>query len=467
MTELTNAQISPQSQRLFQNIAGTYSFDLLALTLASLVFSLGKLTVYAASQSNLFIYSAGAVALTQCLSVVSLSVLGRYVSRLPTGSLRGLLAVATILVVSIAGNFMFEATLRSWNLQPISQSVFQRFISLAFAVFVYLGFGWLFQVLGGNLKQVRLAKSLLADLSKRQIEIIREIRDSRTFSIREISLEIQSTLGTLYNFASSNTLDQNANNEIDKLQKVLNEIEVRVNQIAIRFPGPARLPKLNSKLRYSPSIIISASTQPNASLPGLISAVAFFGFCSWLGYFMNEFHAAFWGATLSLLSYVIFFCYKKYVAPLLLKQRLVIRILVFESVVVAYLFFWLLILGFFAGDDFGAYSAALAYAAIPFLFFNGGAVLGGVIISSQDQREQLTQQASFLRKDLAELEQIRSEEDKVWKSLFAGDIALSPTTASVILRDASLTKDYDRVVLAIANVNSLWNSVLTKISNTT
>ena len=135
--------------------------------------------------------------------------------------------------------------------------------------------------------------------------------------------------------------------------------------------------------------------------------------------------------------------------------------------VITYLFLWLLILGFFAGDNSASYGAALAYAAIPFIFFNGGAVLGGVIISSQEQREELTKQAFSLRKDLAELEQIRNAEDKVWKSLFACDIALSPTTASVILRDATMTKEHHLVALAVKNVITLWNSVLVKISNLT
>jgi hypothetical protein len=82
---------------------------------------------------------------------------------------------------------------------------------------------------------------------------------------------------------------------------------------------------------------------------------------------------------------------------------------------------------------------------------------------SQERRDNLTTNASTLRKVMAELEQIRSKEDKVWKSLFVGDIALSPTTASVILRDATLSKDHDRVVAAIPNVNALWTSVLLKL----
>ena len=47
--------------------------------------------------------------------------------------------------------------------------------------------------------------------------------------------------------------------------------------------------------------------------------------------------------------------------------------------------------------------------------------------------------------------------------MFVGDIALSPTTASVILRDATLTKDQERVAAAVPNVHALWKSVLEKL----
>jgi hypothetical protein len=182
-----------------------------------------------------------------------------------------------------------------------------------------------------------------------------------------------------------------------------------------------------------------------------------------LSYFLDEASAFFWGTILSTSSFVIFWAYEKYVVTKVLSLPVYVRVLIYEATVLSYLFFWLVILGFFAGDNSDAYGAALAYAAIPFVFFNGGAVLGGIVTLSQERRESLTAQAGTLRKDMADLEKIRSEEDKIWKSLFVGDIALSPTTASVILRDATLTKDDDRVVAAIPNVNTLWKSVLSKL----
>jgi len=452
---------------LFQNLVGPHTFNLISLILASLVFSLGRLTVYAADNSEFFVYSLSAVAISQVLVIVLLSVLGKIVFRISWTKLQPPLAVASILLVNILGTRTFETILESWNLEPIPQSWFQRVISLLFTTFIYLGFGRVLMVLSRNLLQVDLAKELLAGLSKQQVELTQEIRESRTFSMREISLEIQSTLGTLDNYSASNSPDQNLAREIDSTQNILKATDIQINEIKNRFPGSVRIPRINSKVRYSPSSIISASTKPNEALSAVIAVVAFFGFCSWLSYFMVASHAAFWGSSLSLISFGIFFGYERFVAPKLISKSVVVRIVAFELLVVTYLFFWLLILGFFAGDNSASYGAALAYAAIPFVFFNGGAVLGGFISSSQEQREQLTEQATTLRRNLAELEQIRNTEDKVWKSLFAGDISLSPTTANVLLRDATKAKDHELVASVMANVNTAWKSVLVKLSSVT
>jgi hypothetical protein len=463
VTQPTIAPISPPARKVFKDLAGPDTFNLVSLSLAALVFSLGKLTVYAADQSQYLVYSLSALAISQCLVVIALSIIGKFLFRAPTEKLLPVFVVIAILAVNIFGTILFELILRSWNLEPISQSIFQRIISLSFTAFIYLGFGWVSAALDMNFKQVRLGKELLTNLSKQQLELSLTIRDARTFAIREVSLEIQSTRGSLENFAATSDHNPEINNQINELQKTLDEVEARVGKISNQFPSILRMPKTYSRSKYSLSNIINASTKKNEALPGLISAFAFFGFTSWLSYFLNQATALFWGTILSLSSFAIFWAYEKYVVTKVVTQSVSVRVLIYEATVVSYLFFWLVILGFFAGDNSGAYGAALAYAAIPFIFFNGGAVLGGIVTLSQERRENLTTQAATLRKDMADLEKIRSEEDKIWKSLFVGDIALSPTTASVILRDATLTKDVDRVFAAIPNVNILWKSVLSKL----
>ena len=463
MTQSTIALVIPPVRKIFRDVAGSHTFNLISLCLAALVFSLGRLTVYAADQSGFLIFALGALALSQCLVVILLSLAGKVLFRVPLDKFRPLLVVALILLVNILGTILFETILMSWNLEPISQSWFQRAISLMFSTFIFLGFGWVAAALDNNFMQVNLGKELITTLSKQQHELTLTIRDARTFAIREISLEIQSTRGTLDNFVATSSRNQEIQDQINQLQKTLDEVESRVSVISSQFPSYSQMPRINSRSRLSFFEVVNASTKQNQALPGLISVFAFFGFSSWLSYFLEDVNAFLWGTILSASSFAIFWAYERYLVKQLVGQPLFIRVLAYEAIVITYLFFWLVILGFFAGDNAEAYGAALAYAAIPFVFFNGGAVLGGIVTLSKENRDNLTTKASTLREVMAELEQIRSEEDKVWKSLFVGDIALSPTTASVILRDVALTKDFDRVLSAIPNVNALWTSVLLKL----
>lgn len=463
MTEPTSAPTVPLKHRLFEDLAGLETFNLFSLVLSSLVFSLAKLTVYAADASYFILYSVGALAISQSAVIVLLAISGMVLKRAQLGKLQVGAAVGLILGCNILGTFLFEAILRSWNQEPLAQSLFQRAISLSFATFTYLGLGWITHLLSGNLKQVNSAKELLISLSKQQLILTGEIREARTFATREVSLEIQSTRGSLDSFIELNHPSETVAIQINQLQETLDEVESRIGRVVHRFPSSTKTPRAFSQIRYSVWNVLAASTKPNNALPIVISVVAFFGFSSWLSYFMAAIKAFCWGAFLSAASYVIFRGYEKYLVPRLSAKPLLLRILIYELIVLTYLFFWLFILGFFAGDNSGAYGAALAYAVIPFIFFNCGALMGGVITSSQEHRENLTKQAHALRKEMTELVQIRTDEDRIWKSLFAGDIAISPTTASVILRDAILSKENERVVQAIPNVTALWKSVLAKL----
>ena len=463
MTESTAAKASPQMQQLLRNITGPETFNLFTLSLATLVFSLGKLTAYVADRSEYLIYVLSALAIAQILVIVVLVIVGKVLFHNTQDYLRSALVIIAIFFSSILGSFFFESILKHWNIEPISLSEFQRLISMLFATFIFLGLGFVSKILMSNLNQVNLGKELLSTLSKQQVELSSTIREARTYAIREISLEIQSTRGTLENFLATSTSIKEVDFQVNNLQSTLDEVENRVSNFSHRLPGTTRPALSHAKTRYAFSEVVNASTNQNMALPGLVSIFAFFGFSSWLSYFLTDVYAFFWGTILSASSFIVFWAYEKYLVKQLVAQPVFVRVLIYQAIVIAYLFFWLVILGFFAGDNSEAYGAALAYAAIPFIFFNGGAVLGGIVTLSQNQLVGLTEKASALRRDMSELEQIRGKEDKVWKSLFVGDIALSPTTASVILRDATLTRDHDRVIAAIPNVISLWKSVLSKL----
>ena len=128
-----------------------------------------------------------------------------------------------------------------------------------------------------------------------------------------------------------------------------------------------------------------------------------------------------------------------------------------------YLFFWLLLLGFIAGDNSTSYSVALVNAIIPFLLFNGASVIGGILNSTQIYRTELLTKASELRISLMELETLRAHEADSWKSLFAGDIAYSPTTASVMLQDLIVTQNELKVHETLLAVVAIWKTVESKL----
>jgi len=465
VTEPTNKPLGLPSRDIIQNLVGLQIFNTVALLLSSLVLSLGKLAAYAAGESEYFVYSASAMVISQSLVVVLLLIAGKLLQRTSQGSTQNAIVVITITFAHVFGTFLFEEILRSWNFEPIQQSLTQRAISLLFTFVIYMGFGWVTFVLNRNFNQVNLGKEMLTALSDQQLALTIAIRDARTFAIREISLEIQSTRGSLETYVAATNPDHETAQVVNELEKTLDDVEIQVNKISNRFPGSPRPSKAQPKVKQSTSAFFSASTLPNYLLPKLIAVFAFFGFSSWLSYFIPDLTAIFIGFTLSGVSFVIFWIYEKYAVSKMLSKPVFVRIFVYQLLVFTYLFFWLFILGFLAGDNSVSYTAALAYTAIPFIFFNAGAALSGVIASTDDYRELLTKQATELRHNLASLDQIRVDEDKVWKSLFAGDIALSPTTASVILRDAILAKDLDRVVTTIPNVYSLWKSVLVKLPN--
>lgn len=463
MTEPISGRTNPQPREIFNNLAGLQTFNLVALVLSSLVLSVGKLAAYAADESDHFVYSLAAIAISQSAVTVVLIIFGKVFARSSWVNFKTWLILLAVAFANIFGTFLFEEIIRSWNFEPIPQSVAQRAVSLLFTMFVYLGLGWVVLALDKNFKQVSLGKELLEVLSNQQLELTLAIRDARTFAIREISLEIESTRGSLETYSAANHPDLEIAKVVNELEGTLDAVEIQVNKIANRFSGVSRTPKIKSKTKYSISTIVSAGTLPNFLLPKLISIFAFFGFSSWLSYFISDLQAIFLGAVLSGLSFGIFWIYEKYVVSKILGRPVFVRVLLYEVLIVVYLFFWLLILGFLAGDNSVSYGAALAYSAIPFLFFNAGVVLSGVIASTDKYLEQLTKQATELRLNLSTLDQIRVDEDRIWKSLFAGDISLSPTTASVILRDATMTKDLERVVETIPNVNALWKSVLGKL----
>jgi hypothetical protein len=93
--------ISPKGRKLLQDLVGPDTFSLVSLSLAALVFSLGRLTVYAADQSQYLVYSLSALAISQTLVVITLSIIGKFLFHAPARKLLPAFVVTAIVVVNI------------------------------------------------------------------------------------------------------------------------------------------------------------------------------------------------------------------------------------------------------------------------------------------------------------------------------------------------------------------------------
>ena len=249
----------------------------------------------------------------------------------------------------------------------------------------------------------------------------------------------------------------------ESLKLSLSKIEESVRYKTKALPNRASGLRQISGKYNSLSFMIDNVKRENSYLPIAMAVISLFGLGTWLGYFVDTRSVFFWGSALSLIGYAIFWIYIKLVAPKLLRLSLVFRVICFELLLITYLFFWLLLLGFIAGDSSSSYSTALVNAIIPFLLFNGASVTGGILHSTQIHRAELQMQALELRISLKELEALRALEENIWKSLFAGDIGHSPTTASVMLQDLTVTGNGQKLSEVLSSVIAIWKSVETKL----
>jgi hypothetical protein len=124
--------------------------------------------------------------------------------------------------------------------------------------------------------------------------------------------------------------------------------------------------------------------------------------------------------------------------------------------VLVYVLLWTLTIGFVAGDVQVGYNLAIASALIPFALLNVAAFGIGLIASSQKYRAALAVLAESLSQELISLEKIRNKEVDSFRSIFGGELQHSPTSASVIMREAASNGDYQHQVVAIEKATEIW-----------
>ncbi len=428
-----------------------------------MIVSLNKISVITFSTLDPLIYVASAVILSQMIAIVFLALIGKAISRVINLVLRVTLLVSAYGISNLVANKILELLFNAWSLELVTPSTWQALISVIFSTLIFLGSSWVVHLITGNMNQVSTADGIVDELFRERQRLIQIVNDGRNFAGRELSLEVQASRSALESLESNSGLTEESSADLEALRQTLSKVGMKTqastSSISNRASGPSQI----SRKYYLFNPIIDYLKRENSFLPISMALISLFGFGTWLGYFVDARGIVLWGSTLSLVGYGVFWTYVKLLAPRLVRLPIVFRILFFEVLLIFYLFFWFLLLGFIAGDNSSSYSVALANAIAPFLLFNGAAAIGGVLNSTQIYRAELLVQTSELRISLMELEATRNLEEDIWKSLFAGDIVNSPTTASVMLNDLSVAGDTQKISEALPGILAIWNSVETKL----
>jgi len=448
---------------LASQISGPRAFSVTSLILATTFVTLNRISVIAFEVSDLLIYVASAVILSQMIAFVVLIFAGKGILQVTNLAVRTTLVITAYFVATILANEIIKLLFQSWNIDQISPPTWQIMLNIIFTTLIFLGFSWVGHFISGNLYQVTTAREIVDELFRERQRLIQIINDGRNFAGRELSLEVEASRAAIelceskYEIAESDLLN------FASLNLSLSKIEESVRDKTKALPNRASGLRQISGKYNSLSFMIDNVKRENSYLPISMAVISLFGLGTWLGYFVDTRSVLLWGSALSLIGYVGFWMYLKLLAPKLLRFAVVFRVIFFELFLIFYLFFWLLLLGFIAGDNSTSYSVALVNAIIPFLLFNGASVIGGILNSTQIYRTELLTKASELRISLMELETLRAHEADSWKSLFAGDIAYSPTTASVMLQDLIVTQNELKVHETLLAVVAIWKTVESKL----
>ena len=448
---------------LASQISGPCAISVTSLLLATTFVTLNRISVIAFEVSDPLIYVASAVILSQLFALVFLFLSGRPILRVTNLAFRTGLVVTLFFVSAILANIILKLLLQAWGIEQITPPQWQIVINLIFITLIFLGISWVVNFISANLNQVTIASEIVDELFRERKRLIQAINDGRSFRGREISLEVAASRTAAELFETKYELAEADFAALDTLKFSLSQAEVSARDSTASIPNRVSQAKHFSGKSNSLDFILDGVKKENSYLPISMAAISLFGLISWLGYFVDTRSIVLWGSVLCLIGYAIFWIYIKLVAPKLLRLSFVFRVICFELLLITYLFFWLLLLGFIAGDSSSSYSTALVNAIIPFLLFNGASVTGGILHSTQIHRAELHMQALELRISLKELEALRALEENIWKSLFAGDIGHSPTTASVMLQDLTVTGNGQKLSEVLSSVIAIWKSVETKL----
>lgn len=462
MRSLINAKDLNWLQGLVEKLSGPHMFNAPAVVVASIVVTLARVTAFSETLISALGYVIAALIVSQLLAAIFLVSVRKVLSKISQPQTRADLVIATSLFSNVIWAVAMDLILARWQVAQIEYTQWQILSGLIFSSITIIGFSLAAGLIYENIELEQSVNEKVKTLQSSKVKLIQSIKESRIFLFRELALEVQATQESLESLEQSISLNEN---EVAELTNTLAQVVVASRNIVKNYPLSSQLLQPSPQIVYNLRYVITSGVQRNRLLPIALGGVSVFGVSGWFKYSLESAQVFVRIAILCALGYIIFWAYEKLLMPGFIRLAPWGRVLIFEIFVFLYLWGWIATIGFVAGDRMFGYGLALASAPIPFLLLNVAAFGNGLIISSQKYRVVLTDLAKSLTQELEKLVIIHDRESHALKYLFSGDLAYSPTTASVMMRDAAMAKDRTEYLEIIKNVTNVWKLTLSQLES--
>lgn len=453
-----------RQKSLWLRIAGPQAFNPYSLVLVSTVATIGTLSIYASYDAQNFLVTLAILAIVQLFALLPLLIIAPIVRSIPVLLNRFAAVMGSYILVNVIRSVLLDTLLVNWGIETESRLAFRLYSNVIFLSLLMAALAWGADLVAEDIAQVRVDEELITTNKQKLASAVEEIEQARTYVSRELSLEISATQTELENFRFKQAPAEAEQETLKEFHLLLEKVSKKLSDLTKNFPSNRISVEIEDPVRYSFKKILDASTYVNPYVPQVMGGLSFVALAGWLGYFVDRLTAIQWAAYLGVYSFLVYWLYRKFLVPRMRKRTVLIRLLIFEVSLAPFIFFWLALLGFIAGDDSETYGIAAANSISVFVFANIATFASGVLAAASEYREELEKTSRILSEEIRVIQEVKTREENVWKEFFAGDISKSPTTATVRLRDAITRPDGPDLTEVLPSVMKIWQNVLLHLS---
>ena len=440
-------------------IAGDQAFNTYALIAVSTIATIGTLSIYVGYNPTNFPTILAILVIAQVGALSPIFVIAPLAKRIESNGNRFAVVITTFILANVIRSILLDLLLVKWGFDSESKLAFRLYSNVVFLTILYVILAWISDFINENFAALSERQSLAADLTTKFYGVAQVISEARNYGSRELMIEVGALNSALEVVPPEFASETQTKRFIKQLSEVTQSVVLKLQLLERSYPNQKSVLAIAVPVKFSTSKVLSAATYSTPYPPRLMGGLSFIALSGWLGYFIDRATALQWAAYLGVYGFIIYWLYSKLLVPFMRRFKPVTRFAIYEVSLVPFTFFWLALLGYYAGDDSTTYGIAATNSISVFVFANLATFISGALIVASENRIELENTVSTLQLEVNKIEAVKQREDLIWRELFASDISKSPTTATVQIRETISGLDKQAFENVQEGVLATWHNV--------